>query len=179
MNWAVLEKELKNMYWQYDRQRDTMATLNKLVKNASNLKLHIFLLKYTSAILVRKNALSPLDCVRYLLDGLSVELRRKVLEFCAKKSWRLSTHDSGTTDPNYDELKEFVLQKAMAAQKEVVYSSERSARDEPFTSTASVTVEVKSNAPIDSPAPDLTPKTIQRYRRTHEAVFATRTRDSS
>jgi hypothetical protein len=159
-DWAVLEKELKNMYWQYDEERDTMATLNKLVKNAPNLKLNVFLLKYTamSDILVKKNALSPLDRVGYLLDGLSVELRRKVLEFCAKKSWRLSTHDSGTTDPNYDQLKEFVLQKAVAAQKEVVYSGERSTRQESSIPTASVAVEIKANVPTLTSTPDLTPE---------------------
>jgi hypothetical protein len=137
-----------------------MATLNKLVRNAPNLKLNVFLLKYTamSAILVRKNALSPLDRVGYLLDGLSVELRRKVLEFCAKKSWRLSTHDSGTSDPNYDELKEFVLQKAVAAQKEVAYSGERSTRQESSIPTASVAVEIKANVPTPTPTPDLTPE---------------------
>lgn len=149
-DWAVLEKELKNMYWQYDEQRDTIATL---VRNAPNLKLNVFLLKYIamSAILVRKNALSSLDCVGYLLDDLSVELRRKILEFCAKKSWRLSTHDSGTSDPNYDKLKEFVLQKAVAAQKEVAYSGERSTRQESSILTASVAVEIKANVPTPTP----------------------------
>jgi hypothetical protein len=57
-------------------------------------------------------------------------LCRKLLKFCAKKSWRLSAHDTGSTDPDYDELKEFVLTEAYAAQKEFVYSIERATQEE-------------------------------------------------
>jgi hypothetical protein len=53
--------------------------------------------------------LSPLDRIDRLLDDLSVELRRRVLKFYAKKSWRLSAHDTGINDPIFDELKEFIL----------------------------------------------------------------------
>jgi hypothetical protein len=57
---TILQRQLKNTYWQRDKQRDTTAILNKLVKSASDL--NVFLLKYTaiSANLINKGALSPL-----------------------------------------------------------------------------------------------------------------------
>jgi hypothetical protein len=53
----------------------------QLVKTTLNLGLNVFLLKYTatSANVISKGVLSPLDCIRYLLDGLSVDLCQKVL----------------------------------------------------------------------------------------------------
>jgi hypothetical protein len=109
--------------------------------------LNVFMLKYSamSSTLISKGALSPLDHVGRLLDGLSVELRRKVLKFYAKKSWRLSAHDTGTNDPVFDELKEFILTEAQAAQKETVYSNERASRE-------NSTISIKSELPIDIPA---------------------------
>jgi hypothetical protein len=80
-DWTVLQQQLKNTYWQHDKQLDTMAKLNQLFRAAPNLDLNVFLLKYaaTSATLISKGPLSPLDRVGHLLDGLSVELRRKVV----------------------------------------------------------------------------------------------------
>jgi hypothetical protein len=58
-----------------------MANLNQLFRAAPNLDLNVFLLKYTaiSGTLISKGAFSSLDRVGDLLDGLSVELRRKSL----------------------------------------------------------------------------------------------------
>ena len=41
-----------------------------------------------------------------------------------KKSWMLILHDTGTTEPVFDELKEFIKTKAEAAQKKTVYDKE-------------------------------------------------------
>ena len=71
--------------------------------------LNVFIIKFTTIInsLIAKHVLSDLDCVRYLLDGLQPELRSCVLKFCTKKSWRLSSHDTRTEEPKFEELKEF------------------------------------------------------------------------
>jgi hypothetical protein len=92
------------------------------------------------------DVLSPLDRIDHLLDSLSVELRRKVLKFYAKKSWRLNTHDTGTNDPVFDELKEFILTEAQATQKEIVYSNERASREN------SASIVTHSDPQIDIPA---------------------------
>src|SRR5204862_1385227 len=94
------------------------------------------------------------DRVGRLLDGLHSDLRSRVLKFCAKKSWRLSSHDTGTEEPNFEELKEpnfeelkrFVLLEAKAAQKQTVYNNERAIREgnEPATSTSTTSISTPS-----------------------------------
>ena len=153
-DWTKLQAELKNIFWPHDTQRDTPVVLNQLIKDASSMNLNVFVLKYTAitATLVEKGALSALDRVGRLLDGLSPELRKKTLKFCTKKNWRLSAHDTGTVEPNFDELRQFVLTEAKAAQKEVVYAGERALREGTLpTSTTIVTKEIS-----DSPLPLLT-----------------------
>jgi hypothetical protein len=113
-DWTVLQKELKELYWQNDTPKNSTTTLYKLIKDAPTMDLNVYVLKYSSITdaLVSKGALSSLDRVGRLLDGLPEELRKRVLKFCTKKSWRLSAQDMGTVDPNFDELKEFVLTEA-------------------------------------------------------------------
>src|SRR5947199_8464275 len=130
-NWMTLQGELKGLFWQHDQQKDTTATLNQLIRDAPRLDLNVFVLKYysISEALVQKGALSSLDRVNRLLDGLSEDLRGKVLDFCAAREWRLSSHDTGTEDPDFEALKTFILTKANAIQKQTVYNSEKAARD--------------------------------------------------
>ncbi|TMC20323.1 MAG: retroviral-like aspartic protease [Chloroflexi bacterium] len=130
-NWMTLQGELKGLFWQHDQQKDTTATLNQLIRDAPRLDLNVFVLKYSSIseALVQKGALSSLDRVNRLLDGLSEDLRGKVLDFCAAREWRLSSHDTGTEDPDFEALKTFILTKAKAIQKQTVYNSEKAARD--------------------------------------------------
>ncbi len=91
--------------------------LHKLIKDASAMDLNVYVLKYTSIIneLVSKGALSILDRVNRLLNGLPEDLRKKVLKFYTKMSWRLSAQDMDIVDLNFDELKDFVLTKAQSA----------------------------------------------------------------
>ena len=79
--------------------------------------------------LVSQGALSPLDQVTRLLDGLSNDHRMKVLSFCAKNKWKLSAQDVGTVDPNYEELKQFVLREAQTSQIWAVYDKEQAMRE--------------------------------------------------
>ena len=51
---------------------------------------------------------------------MSEKLCECTLEFCTKKGWRLSSHDTGIAEPVFDELKDFITTKAEAAQKKTV-----------------------------------------------------------
>jgi hypothetical protein len=61
---------------------------------------------------------------RRLLDGLSERSRDKTFDFCTTNDWKLSSHDTGTKEPDFAELKNFVLGKVLSAKK-VVYNKER------------------------------------------------------
>jgi hypothetical protein len=74
--------------------------------------------------LVAQGALSPLDRVNRLLDGLSGDHRTKVLSFYVKDKWKLSAQDVGTENPKFEELKKFVLREAQTSQMQAVYEKE-------------------------------------------------------
>ena len=88
-DWKGLQEGINKLYLQYDRPKDTMAALNELVGKGRTFDLNVYVLKYhaISEILVGQNALSTLERVSRLLDGLSDDLRRKVLRLCTQKSW--------------------------------------------------------------------------------------------
>jgi hypothetical protein len=94
--------------------------LKKLIHDAPEMDLNVYLLKYASIsdTLVNKGALSTLDRVSLFLDGLSDTLREAALEFCTKKKWRLSSHDTGINEPIFEELKDFIATKAEASAEE-------------------------------------------------------------
>ena len=164
-NWTTLQSELKSLFWQHDKQKDTTAALNKLVNDAPGMDLNVFVLKYASIshTLVSKGALSTLDRVNRFLDGLSEKLRERALEFCTKKGWRLSSHDTGTTEPAFNELKDFITTKAEAAQKKTVYDKEHAIRNGnmdtatlPTPSTPVATSIATTPAPTSDPIAELT-----------------------
>jgi hypothetical protein len=129
-DWGYALRWLKDLYWQYDKPKNTIFALNKLVKDAPTMDLNVYVLKYTAITetLVAKGALSTLDHVNRLMDGLPEDLRRKVLKFYMKKSWRLSAQDTGATEPVFEELREFVIKEAQSKQKETVYDKEHRIR---------------------------------------------------
>jgi hypothetical protein len=112
---------------------NTTAALHQLIHDAQSGKidLNVYVLQYTTIAdtLVAQGALSTLDRVNRLLDGLSGEHRKKVLSFCAKNRWKLSAQDVGDIDPNYDELKQFVLREAQTSQMRAVYDKERAMKE--------------------------------------------------
>ena len=165
-DWEALQAELKKLYWQYDKQKGTTTSLNQLIKDAPTLDLNIFVLRYASisASLVAKGALSPLDRVNRLLDGLSEKLRERAIEFCTEKDWHLSSHDTGSKEPEFDKLKDFILTKAKAVQKKTVYDQERALREHPtdsappsdpptLQSTTPSTVSAAVTVPTSTPTP--------------------------
>ena len=109
-----------------------MTELQELVQIASEMDLNVYVLKYSAITdtLVSKGGISQLDRSSRLLDGLPEELQKKALGFCVKKKWRLSPQDTtGTEDPVFNELKDYVLQEAQMEQKRIVYNRERAVRD--------------------------------------------------
>ena len=163
-DWTKLQSELKGLFWQHDRPKDTTASLNKLIHDAQSMDLNVFVLKYTSIsqALVDKGALSPLDRVSRLLDGLNNRLHEKVLDYCTKKDWRLSSHDTGTKEPDFDDLKQFIIGKAQLMQKQIVYDKERATREGIVESNVPVPTKVTPTAPMTpgtaaTPAPAPSP----------------------
>src|ERR1700739_1978210 len=115
---------------------------------------------------VAAHALSTLDRVARLLDGLSENLRRKVIRHCTKQGWKLSTQDTGTNDPDYEAIKSFVLTEAQTEQTMSVYDNERSIREHsvstlglkdvmstPSMSPASIVTPAATPAPVSTPDP--------------------------
>jgi len=88
-----------------------MAALSKLVNEASTMDLNVYVLKYTSisSALVAAHGLSPLDRIARLINGLSVDVRRRVIRYCTQKGWKLSTQDAGKLDPDYNDITTFIL----------------------------------------------------------------------
>ena len=175
-DWTVLQNDLKELYWQFDKPKNTTTALYQLIHDsqAGTIPLNVYILKYTSIsnILVSKGALSSLDRVGRLLDGLPEDLRRKVLKFCTKRKWKLSSQDIGTSDPDYKELEDFVLTEARSLQKETVYNKEKAMREgrpeisysnqldqSSPTSMPSVTAPIMSSAPPPSTMPSATSTT--------------------
>jgi hypothetical protein len=101
-DWAQMQNEICKWYWQHDTPTNTTTALHRLIKEsqAGNLDLNVYLLKFTTITnaLDQKNTLSALDRIGHLLDGLTEDLRRKVLKYCTKQQWRLSSQDIGTAD---------------------------------------------------------------------------------
>ena len=167
-DWATFRSSIIGLYWQHDKPKNTMTELNQLIQGSSALDLNVYLLHYASIteVLVAEKALSPLDRVNRLLDGLPEDLRKRVLKFCTKKGWKLSTQDTGTVEPVFEELRKFVVEEAQTRQKEAVYDKERRIRegfDESIspgsasasdtslsTTTDSVTPLVSSSSSLDS-----------------------------
>ena len=126
-NWEKLQTELKGLFWQYDKQRDSTISLNQLIKDTPNLDLNIFIIHYSaiSEKLVESGALSSLDHTIRLINSLPDKLREQTIDLCTKENWKLSANDIGIEIPKFDKIKEFILSKAHSAQKRAVLDQER------------------------------------------------------
>ena len=163
-DWTALQTDLKGLYWQHDKPKNTTAAVHQLIHDAQagRIDLNVYVLQYTTITtsLVAQGALSTLDRVNRLLDGLSDEHRKKVLSFCTKNNWKLSAQDVGTVEPNYDELKPFVLREAQTSQMQAVYDKEHVMREgKPVANSSTIqsTSTGESNsAPSAIPLPSAT-----------------------
>src|SRR5437762_8092564 len=75
-DWTALQANLKETYWQHDKPKDTHEDLIKLVKEAPTMDLNVYIIKFTAITdsLISKHALSDLDRIGRLLDGLHPDL---------------------------------------------------------------------------------------------------------
>lgn len=144
-NWDKLQTELKELFWQYDKQRDSIISLNQLIKDAPNLDLNIFVVRYSaiSEKLFKTGALSSLDRVIRLINGLPKTLRDQSIDFCTKENWKLSSNDTDKNAPDFSKLKTFILTKAQSAQKRAVLDQERDIMES--LDTHSLTTNTVSN----------------------------------
>jgi hypothetical protein len=130
-DWTQMQTDVKQLYWQHDKPRNTIAALNDLIRTSSeNFDLNVYILRYTSITdaLVEQLALSPVDRVTRLFDGLPDDLQRRVMKFCMHNSWRISSYDAGKSLPDFKAIKNFLLIEARAAQNLVVYEKDRASR---------------------------------------------------
>src|SRR5947207_5959117 len=79
---------------------------------------NIYILQYIMIMtsLVAQDILFILDRMNRLFDKLSYEYKKKVLSFCTKNNWKLSTQNVDIIELNYDELKLFVFHEAQTSQ---------------------------------------------------------------
>ena len=121
------------------------------------LDLSVYILKYTSItqLLTKSNEMSTTQRCRHLLDGLSEQLHDKAFDFCMRNDWKLSSHDTGTKDPEFDKLKMFVLGKALSAKKKVMYNKERAT--EGYDDLKKAVIDVVKTPPTPSSSLAVTP----------------------
>ena len=164
-DWDKLQNDLKDQYWQNDTQKNTPAALNQLIRDAPTLDLSVYILKYASIThaLVESNEMSDMQRCRRFLDGLFEQLRDKAFDFCAMKDWKLSVQDIGMEDPDFAELKKFILGKALSSKKKVVYNKERATEgyDDLKESAASIVKTPPAPATSSASTPNSDPGIIE------------------
>jgi hypothetical protein len=101
--------------------------LHQLIDDGPPLGLNVYVVKYSSIsqALVINGEMSSMRRCRKFLESLSGKLRDKAFEFCATKDWKLSPQDTDANIPNFEELKPFILDKALAEKKRMVFNKER------------------------------------------------------
>src|SRR5271154_6617058 len=126
-NWAVFKEELKKLFWEADPPRNTFPALVKLINEAKEGKMpvNVYVLNYTTItnVLVASTGMSRFDQSIRLLEGLSEELRSKMFKYCSEKGWRLFAHDVEAEEPDFEELKKVVLEKAKMMKKRKMFES--------------------------------------------------------
>ncbi|HEU4342387.1 MAG TPA: retropepsin-like aspartic protease [Candidatus Binatia bacterium] len=165
-NWDTLQLDLKGLFWQHDSPENTPAALHEVVNEArtGKIDLNVYILRYSSIseVLFNQGALSTLERISRLLDGLSDEHRRKALGFCVKQKWKLSALDVGKTVPDYNKLKEYILEAAETNQALLAYSNERALRESNPVSevpTASPSILGTSSVPVGTGIPAISSAT--------------------
>jgi hypothetical protein len=128
-NWELFKKELKQLFWQADPPKNSIAALVKLIGDAKSGKMTVdmYVLKYTvmTQELVEKNAMSIFDRNVRLLEGLSEVIQSKVFEYCSDRKWRMLEHDVNSEEPRFEDLRDVVLAKARTMERKNLFLSER------------------------------------------------------
>src|SRR5437762_4431835 len=150
-DWKALQTELKDLFFSEDEPKHSTAALYRLIKDSPNISMNLFIHQFgaISKSLIEKGTLYPSQQAAYLLDGIHDEdLRRRAIRFCSEKSWRLSEHDKGTADPNFDELKAFVLKNVNSSEAAREFDKGKSGREVAISSTVSTVATNLSATPI-------------------------------
>ena len=119
-NWTLLQYDLKPTYFHYDIHKYSMTALTKLVNNAPQLDLNMYIIKYSTIleVLFKKGKISTVQRICKLISGLPEALRTKTVKFCFKKGWKLLEDDDDDGDddltkiPEYKDIKEFLLSES-------------------------------------------------------------------
>jgi hypothetical protein len=172
-NWDLFQKELKELFWQANPPKNTVAALCRLISDAKMGKISVdmYVLKYTTITeaLLRKNAISKFDCTVQLLEGLSEDLQKKVFEYCSEKKWRMLEHDVETEEPEFSKVKDVVLGKAKMMERQKLFVQGQlmgpgylgSGPTTPATSTAISTVSTAITSPVTTTADPINELTEQ------------------
>ncbi len=120
-----LQEELKDLFWQYDKHKNTPATLNQFIRDIPSMDLNINVLKYAAITdaLIKGNEMLAMQHWKRFLDGLSDQLRDKAFDCCIIQDWKLSVYDTGIKDPDFGQLKKHILTKAQSTKK-MIYNKE-------------------------------------------------------
>jgi len=131
-DWDALQSDVKKLYWANDHPKNTTTALNALIRNAANLPLNVFIIKFSSItdVLVSKGTLSEVDRFAKLLEGLEERMRNKIIKLCTQKGWKISDQDGGT-DPLFPEIKAFLENEAKTTERVMVYEKDHSIRGGP------------------------------------------------
>ena len=167
-DWETLKANFKNLYWQRDKPGNTTVALHTLIRSAreGRIDLNVYILQYKtiSNALVTAGALSSLDQIYRLLDGLKDDVRKRALGYIAKQKWKMSPLDSNTVAPVFSDLKDFINEQAMVGQMESMYVRDRSMREGSpsglvHASNLSVTLSPQQPSPplAAAPTPSATP----------------------
>src|SRR5271163_3722264 len=124
---GIVQKESEKLFWEADPPRNTFPALVKLINEAKEGKMpvNVYVLNYTTItnVLVASTGMSRFDQSIRLLEGLSEELRSKMFKYCSEKGWRLFAHDVEAEEPDFEELKKVVLEKAKMMKKRKMFES--------------------------------------------------------
>ena len=110
---------------QQDPPKNTVTALSKLIDDAraGKMSVDMYVLKYTTITdaLLKKHAMSRFDQNVRLLEGLSEELQLKVFDYSSEKKWRMLEHDVETLEPEFEEVKKVVLEKAKMLERKKLF----------------------------------------------------------
>lgn len=87
---------------------------------------------------------------------MSDSLRDKAFDFCTERDWKLSSNDTGTKNPEFAELKKYILSKALSATKKVVYNKERAIKGYEELKESAAAIVQPPPTPTVSPTSTLT-----------------------
>jgi len=154
-DWTEFQRELKRLFWRTDPPKETKAALFKLIGDAraGKMTVEMYVLKYTAItkVLVNRNALSKFHRNVWILEGFSDDIRLEVFECGYEQGWRMLVDDTGMEDPEFEEVKSLVLQKARGAEMEKLFQREMSESSTTFMTSSTVST---------APAPTAAPTTI-------------------